>query len=82
MDEKDIQVGRVYEAKRKKGAGFPQYLNDRVVTWISADRSRVQYDSPTVPLGRKMPTVDMQQFCKWAARDCTDDMPEGEWRTA
>ena len=69
--------GRVYEAKRPLNVGG--YVSDREIVWISADE--VQYDSPSVPNGRRLPRVSHAEFRNWAARDITDEMPEGgDWR--
>lgn len=80
----DIVVGHVYEAKHPKAHGnlFAPLLGDRQVKWISALRTQVQYDSPSVKDGRHYPTVSMEAFLKWAARDVTAEMPPGEWRSA
>jgi hypothetical protein len=63
LTAEDIKVGAVYRGKR-----FQQFLtttNDRVVAWISSDRSEVQYDSDTVSVGRRLPRVSMDQFLRW-----------------
>jgi hypothetical protein len=77
----DIQVGRCYEAKRPRRVGlFSSVWNDRAVLWVSPFGTQVQYDSPTVSLGRHYPRVSMEQFLKWAGRDVTPLMPETDWR--
>lgn len=69
--------GHVYEAKRPITAGG--YVSDREIVWINADE--VQYDSPSVPNGRRLPRVSHAEFRNWAARDITDEMPVGgDWR--
>lgn len=75
----DILTGHIYEAKRPACASAFLF-NDRQVTWVSADRSLVQYDSPTVPDGRRYPKVTMEKFLKWARRDVTTLMPPNGWR--
>lgn len=78
----DILPGHVYEAKRPRGVGLhPTLLNDRQVTWVGPLRTEVQYDSPTIPNGRRYPTVSMTAFLNWAKRDITSEMPENrDWR--
>jgi hypothetical protein len=63
LTAEDIKVGSTYRGKR-----FQQFFsstNDRVVVWMSSDRSEVQYDSDTVPIGRRLPRVSMEQFLRW-----------------
>lgn len=74
----DIWPGRTYEAKRP--AGVEWMYNDRQVKWVSCARDQVQYDSPSVAMGRRLPTVSMEKFLKWTGRDVTAIMPKGEWR--
>lgn len=77
---KDIMPGRCYEAKRPARIGYPPRYNDRQVKWVSSRLTEVQYDSPTVAVGRRYPIVSMAKFLKWAGRDVTAIMPKGEWR--
>lgn len=81
MTEKDITVGRCYQAKRPAPIGlFNRAFNDRQVLWINESRTEVQYDSPTVNNGRHYPKVSMEKFIKWAFLDVTHLMPDGDWR--
>ena len=76
----ELIVGHVYEAKRPRSVGlFEPLMNDRQIKWISFNE--VQYDSPTVGLGRRYPRASKEAFLKWAARDITKEMPPGEWRS-
>lgn len=77
----DIQVGRVYEGKKRKTVRFSRYWDDRQVVYYDEVADRVQYDSPTVKFGRRLPIVDGDKFREWAGRDVTHEMPKGEWRT-
>ena len=77
----DVIVGKCFEAKKPKSVGFPPLIDDRQVKWISLDRDRIQFDSPSVGFGRKYPTVSMASFLKWAGRDITNLMPKDEWRS-
>ena len=72
-----IARGRIYRAKRPKGCGFPPLCNDRLVVFLST--SRVQYDSPSVAMGRHYPFVDRATFESWAGRDVTDELQPGKW---
>lgn len=73
-------VGHVYEAKRPTVIGvFDRLINDRQIKWVGL--LEVQYDSPSVPNGRRYPKVSHEAFRKWAARDITDQMPDNEWRS-
>ena len=71
----DLVVGRVYRAKKPAmGNGF--LVNDRVITWISSGGEHVQYDGPSVAMGRRFPTVLRGAFEKWASHDVTDELPK------
>jgi len=81
ITEKDITAGHVYRAKKPRAVGslFQSYYNDRHVLWVSIDRSKLQYDSPAVPLNGKYKTVTMEQFLKWADKDVSDSIPADSW---
>ena len=76
----ELIVDHVYEAKRPRSVGlFEPLMNDRQIKFIGFDY--VQYDSPTVDLGREYPKVSKEAFLKWAGRDITKEMPPGVWRS-
>lgn len=77
MTHWDLLINRTYEAKRPATTVFG-LLNDRQIVWIGL--TDVQYDSPTVRVGSKYPTIPIEKFLKWAGRDVTAEMPKGEWR--
>lgn len=80
-DTLELKVGRVYEGKRSAMVGFcPSLRNDRMIKWMRPDGQQLQYDSPSVKIGSRLPTVSAAEFRKWAKRDVTNEMPEGEWR--
>lgn len=71
--------GHVYEAKKPQKT-FLGFYNDRQITYLSD--TQVQYDSPTVCLGGKYPTIAREKFEKWAGKDVTEEMPANlDWRT-
>jgi len=81
LTKADLKVGRVYSAKRPAVVGlFDPLVNDRQILWMDSFGVHVQYDSPTVALGRKHPKVTVEQFLRWAKADVTDLCPKGEWR--
>lgn len=65
LNPEDIKVGKTYRAKRFKAGPFGG-TNDRLVLWVSRDKTQVQYDSDTVTTGRHYPKVSMEAFIKWA----------------
>jgi|SRR6185437_15287453 len=75
-------VGHIYEAKRPSSVGGVfRLVNDREIVWIGADE--VQYDSPSIPAGHRLPRVSFADFRRWAGRDITSEMPsDGNWRSA
>ena len=74
----DLVVGRAYRAKNPAMAnGF--LVNDRVITWISSDGEQVQYDGPSVAMGRRFPIVSRGAFEKWASHDLTDALAIDEF---
>lgn len=75
-------VGHTYVAKRPARVGTidDPLWNDRQIVWVGM--CEVQYDSPSVAFGRRLPKVSHDQFRRWAACDITSEMPQGEWRSA
>lgn len=71
----DLTVGRTYRAKRPRNAGG--MINDRTVVWVG--RGSVQYDGPSIRIGRRCPVVPVEVFLAWADRDVTDELPKGEY---
>lgn len=76
-EELTLKVGRSYRGKKPKGCGFPPLFDDRSILFIGG--GKVQYDSPSVKIGRNYPTVTVEKFLAWAARDVTDELPRGGW---
>lgn len=78
MNDITLAVGRVYRAKKPKPIGvFDPLYDDRVVVWLGINQ--VQYDSPSVKVGRKLPIIALDKFLKWMGSDVTDSLPPGEW---
>jgi len=72
IEAKDLKAGSYYRAKKPRkviDGGF----NDRRILWISADRTKVQYDSPTVAFARHYPTVPIEKFLKWVGTEITKE---------
>ena len=80
MTISDLRVGRTYRAKNPKSVGifFPLF-DDRQIVWIGS--TNLQYDSPGVKIGRKLPFIEIDKFLKWADRDVTEELPRGEWES-
>lgn len=74
-----ITVGRTYRAKKPcRIAEFPKPLvNDRTIRWIGA--FELQYDGPSVKLGRHYPRMSIEAFRQWADRDVTAELPPGQY---
>jgi hypothetical protein len=68
-----------YRAKKPRRCIDGTY-NDRWVLWVNEMRTSVQYDGPTVGLGRRYPTTTMEKFLKWADRRITADEHYGDDR--
>lgn len=75
----ELRVGRTYRAKKpgKAGDWRDPMINDRTIKWIGCEE--VQYDGPSVAFGRHYPRVSIEKFLKWAERDVTDVLPEGDY---
>jgi len=74
----EIILNHIYRAKRPRAVGvILELFDDRQV--IHVTETRVQYDSPTVPRGRKFPTVDRAKFEAWVGQDVTAGYPKGDW---
>jgi len=80
LQPSDLKVGRVFSAKRPRSSG--SLLNDRQIVYVSPLGDQVQYDSPAVAFGRKLPIVTVDEFLKWAKDDVTHLMPKDDWRAA
>ena len=80
MEETDqpkfsLAVGQVWRAKKPKDVfGF---FDDRQITYVSGEGDMVQYDSPTVRMGRRFPTTTRDRFERWAGKLVA--LPEGDW---
>jgi hypothetical protein len=80
MSEK-FSVGQVWRAKKPAPTGefLRPLVNDRVILWIGLET--LQYDGPSVGFGQKYRKVTIEAFDKWAAREVTNELPEGEWQS-
>lgn len=75
MSNIELKVARTYRAKKpRESRGF---VNDRTVIYIGTNF--VQYDGPAVGVGRRYSKVSTSDFLKWADRDVTDELPDGEY---
>lgn len=45
---------------------YGRYGADKLIVWISPDRSLVQYESTDVPFSSRLPVVTMDKFLNWA----------------
>lgn len=66
----ELIVGNTYRGKRP--AHSCGHVNDQQILWISACKTLVQYDSPSVRAGCRYPQVTVGKFLKWAGEDITD----------
>ena len=74
----DLKVGHFYKAKHPQSCGlFPSLRNDRQIVWM--DGEKVQYDSPSVKMGRLLPYATKKQFLKWVKEDVTEQIKDGYW---
>jgi len=72
MSELKLEARKYYRAKKPRriiDGGF----NDRYILWISKDGRSIQYDSPTIGIGRLHPTVPIEKFLKWVGREITHE---------
>ena len=72
MDVTELVSGHFYRAKKPKRVSDGGY-DDRRVLWISEDRSKIQYDSPTIGQGRHYPTIPTERFLKWVGKEITKE---------
>ena len=68
LTKDDLRVGATYRGKRYR-AGLFGGNNDRTIVWMNRELTRVQYDSDTVAIGRRLPIVDIDKFLKWAKNE-------------
>ena len=76
LTKDDIKEGHWYRAKRYREGLFGNTNNDRKVIWMSGDK--VQYDSDTVKIGQRRPTITIEKFLNWAKRELKEDENFGE----
>jgi len=82
LTKEDLIVGHVYSAKKKRIIGlFTSYYNDRAII-RKLPGGVIQYDSPTVKIGRHYPSITEEQFLKWEKEDVTNIIPKDDWRKA
>lgn len=76
----ELALNRTYRAKKPApaGNGVVPYYNDRSIVYL--DDKIVQYDGPSVAIGRHLPKVSRDTFLDWADRDVTDQLPTGEYQ--
>lgn len=76
-------VDMVFEAKRPKilrTLDMGEVYDDRQIVWVGI--GQIQYDSPTVKYGKRLPIIPIEKFEKWAGREVTSEMPhDGSWRS-
>ena len=75
-DPLELIIGHIYRAKRPRFNNYREY-NDRHIAYI--DQTKVQYDSSTVRTEQRYPTIDREQFEKWAGEDVTEGYPSDGW---
>lgn len=64
-----IIPGHIYRSKAPREAhGF---IDDRLVLWVSSDRSKVQFTTPSVPGTVVSPTIETAMLAEWAGADVT-----------
>jgi len=74
----ELKVGHIYEAKRPRVATISGLLDDRQIVWMSD--TKVQYDSPMVKYGQRLPIISKESFLRWVGRDVTEGYPKKGWR--
>lgn len=76
LDRADLQEGHVYRSRKVREVRiFTRATDDREILYLGA--STVTYDSATVRLGRRYPSVGILEFLLWAVEDVTHLYPEG-----
>jgi hypothetical protein len=72
-------VGQVWRAKKPARTGdfLHPVVNDRSIVWVGEET--LQYDGPSVGIGQHYRKVTIEAFEKWAGREVTKELPEGEW---
>lgn len=72
-----LAINQVWRAKSPRNCGG--LVNDRQILHVSHITGQVQYDGPAVAFGRHYPKCTIQAFLRWADREVTDELPNGEW---
>ena len=68
----ELELGALYRAKHPHTISgiFRDTLDDRVIVWISNDRTVLQYNGPGVPQGQNQ-TITFEKFLQWASHRVT-----------
>gem|GEM_PF-3728015 len=71
-----IRVGQIYRAKRPRFTS-EGLVNDRQVVHVGP--AGIQFDSPTIAAGHRLPFVSPVEFREWADCDVTALYGHGDW---
>jgi len=72
MGEIKLEAGKFYRAKKPRKLYDGGY-DDRYVYWISADGKQIQYDSPTIGIGRNYPITPIEKFQAWVGKEVSKE---------
>jgi hypothetical protein len=72
VSELKLEARKYYRAKKPRRIVDGGY-NDRYVVWISNDGRSIQYDSPTIGIGRSYPIIPIEKFQVWVGREITHE---------
>ena len=72
MSELKLEARKYYRAKKPRRIYDGGY-NDRHVLWISKDGRSIQYDSPSIGIGRSYPTIPIEKFLAWVGKEITNE---------
>lgn len=69
LEVDDLVLGVMYRGKNPRNIAtiFRDVYDDRILVWLSPDRTVLQYDGPGVPKGMHTPTVKTEDFLAWVS---------------
>jgi uncharacterized protein YpmB len=64
----DIHIGKAYRGKKPRKIKGTDIYDDRLVIWISKDKSKVQYSSAS-GFNKHYPSTSTDKFLRWVKKE-------------
>jgi len=64
----DIHIGKAYRGKKSRKIKGTDIYDDRMVIWISKDKSRIQYSNVS-GFDKHYPSTSTDKFLRWVKKE-------------